>query len=96
MDRTSNRGGEGRNTSRHAEDRRGPAKDQRELPDKPSQGIAPDQRGEDQPADKSRAQRTETSATAQSGSTPGSEGWKAQRDAARQEPEGPGEPAGHE
>jgi hypothetical protein len=98
MDQKSNRGGEGRNTSSHSEDRRPPGKDLRELPETPSQGIRPDQRGQDQPTDKSRAQqggKAESKAGSERGSQP-SDGWKAQRDAATQQTLSPGEPAGHE
>jgi hypothetical protein len=46
------------------------------------QGIVRDQRGEDQPQDKERAQRTS--------------GLKAQKDAAQTQPQSPGQPAGGE
>jgi hypothetical protein len=45
-------------------------------------GVVRDERGQDQPKDKSRAQETP--------------GQKAQKDAAQSEPQSPGEPAGGE
>jgi hypothetical protein len=88
MDHKSNRGGEGQNASHHPGERPAPGKDR--PPERPSQGIDRDLRGEDQPADKSRAQQT--SKTRQRSS----DGLKAQRDAAEQQPQSPGEPASHE
>jgi hypothetical protein len=46
------------------------------------QGIVRDERGQDQPKDKERAQQTP--------------GQKAQKDAAHSQPQSPGEPAGSE
>jgi hypothetical protein len=86
MTEKTNRGGEGRNTA--------PPSPERGSPDLPKQGstqhgITRTERGEEQPADKSRAQQVHKSAG-------GSKGEKAQRDAAEQQPEWPGEPGGHE
>jgi hypothetical protein len=80
------RGGEGRNTTPPAPERGSP-----DLPKQGSaqQGIARTERGEDQPADKARAQQVHKGARE-------SKGEKAQRDAAEQQPMSPGEPAGHE
>ena len=50
--------------------------------DASGQGIVRDQRGQDQPKDKERAQLTP--------------GQKAQKDAAESQPQSPGEPAGGE
>jgi hypothetical protein len=95
----SNRGGEGRNASPHSEDRPRPGKDAGGGPksgpksgttsetEPSSHGVGQDLRGEDQPTDKSRARQMGTSE---------SPGWKAQRDAALDQPQSPGEPAGHE
>jgi hypothetical protein len=79
------RGGEGKNTPASA-GRRGP-----DLPTQPaagSQAIARNERGEEQPTDKARAQQAHKQET--------SEGEKAQREAAERQPPSPGEPAGHE
>jgi hypothetical protein len=46
------------------------------------QGVARDERGQDQPADRQRAQQTS--------------GLKAQKDAAQTQPQSPGQPAGGE
>jgi hypothetical protein len=89
MDHKSNRGGEGRTTSPHSEDRSGSGSDSRRTSGRSSHGIEPDLRGQDQPKDKSRAQQPGTP------EAPRTAGEKAQRDAARQ-PLSPGEPAGHE
>jgi hypothetical protein len=62
---------------------RGHDKQQGDFTDQPSrQGIVRDQRGEDQPKDKKRAQRTA--------------GLKSQKDAAQSQPQSPGQPAGGE
>ena len=62
---------------------RGHDKQQGDLTDQPGgQGTVRDQRGQDQPKDKERAQRTS--------------GLKEQKDAAQQQPESPGQPAGGE
>ena len=62
---------------------RGHDKQQGDLTDQNSgQGIVRDQRGQDQPRDRDRAQR--------------SSGQKAQRDAAQTQPQSPGQPAGGE
>ncbi len=87
MTQKSYRGGEGRNTSPRSVDRPGP--DRPKQPVGPSHGIERTSRGEDHPTDKARAQ------TVHEG-TSESEGEKAQREAAEREPQGPGEPAGHE
>ena len=50
--------------------------------DRSGQGIVQDERGEDQPGDKERAQRDA--------------GLKAQKEAAQSGPQSPGEPAGGE
>jgi hypothetical protein len=86
MTEKTNRGGEGRNTTPHS-----PARGSPDLPKQGSaqHGIARTDRGEEQPTDKARAQQVDTGARQ-------SEGEKAQRDAARQQPMSPGEPAGHE
>jgi len=86
MTEKTNRGGEGRNAT--------PDSPQRGSPDLPKQGsaqhgIARTERGEEQPADKARAQQVHKSERE-------SEGEKAQRDAAEQQPISPGEPAGHD
>jgi len=86
MTEKTNRGGEGRHTTPHSPTRGSP-----DLP-KPGStqhGIARTDRGEEQPADKARAQQVHK------GTRP-SAGEKAQRDAAEQQPPSPGEPAGHE
>jgi hypothetical protein len=82
----TNRGGEGRHTSPHSPARGGP-----DLPRPgPAQhGITRTERGVEQPADKARAQQVHKSERE-------SEGEKAQRDAAEQQPISPGEPAGHD
>ena len=86
MAEKTNRGGEAKNT-RSPPDRSGPA------PPKPQgdrgHGITRTSRGEDHPADKRRAQEVHKS-------EPESEGAKAQREAAEQQGQWPGEPAGHE
>ena len=82
----TNRGGEGRNT-RSRSDRSGPAPAKRQ--DERAHGIVQTSRGEDQPADKARAQKVHKSA-------PESKGAKAQREAAEQQAPWPGEPAGDE
>ena len=85
MPEKTDRGGEGKNTPASTS-RGGP-----ELPRQPpgsSHGIARTERGEDQPADKSRAQRVHKQES--------SEGEKAQREAAERQPLSPGEPAGGE
>jgi hypothetical protein len=51
-------------------------------------GVQQDNRGQDQPTDKARAQ--------QSSSREETEGEQAQRDAAEAQPQSPGEPAGGE
>ena len=62
---------------------RGQDKQQGDLRDpKGGQGIARDERGQDQPIDKDRAQRTS--------------GLKSQKEAAQSQPEAPGQPAGGE
>jgi hypothetical protein len=62
---------------------RGNDKQQSDLTEQPSgQGIVRDQRGQEQPSDKERAQRTS--------------GLKAQKDAALSQPPFPGQPAGGE
>ena len=86
MKEKANRGGEGRHTT--------PPSLARGSPDLPKpgsaqHGIARTERGEDQPADKARAQQVHRA-------TRPSAGEKAQRDAAEQQPMSPGEPAGHE
>ena len=59
---------------------------QKENPGAPRRphGIVQDERGQDQPTDKGRAQQRTTT------------GREAQRDAAKNAPMGPGEPAGGE
>jgi hypothetical protein len=88
MTQKSYRGGEGRNTTPHSPERGSP-----ELPTQrgrsSQQGITRTDRGEDQPADKTRAQQVHKGERE-------SAGEKAQRDAAREQPQSPGEPAGHE
>ncbi len=88
MAQKSNRGGEGRNTTPHSPERGSP-----DLPNQrgrtAQQGIARTDRGEEQPADKARAQQVHEGARE-------SEGEKAQREAAERQPQSPGEPAGHE
>lgn len=79
------RGGEGKSTPGSV-DRRGP--DLPEPSNSSPQGITRNQRGEEQPADKSRAQQVHKQES--------SEGEKAQREAAERQPLWPGEPAGHE
>ncbi len=86
------RGGEGRNAAPHSVDRPGP--DRPREPARPTQGIERTQRGEDQPTDKARARQVHEGP--QDASEGESEGEKAQREAAEREPQGPGEPAGHE
>ncbi len=62
---------------------RGKDKQQGDLQDQPGgQGIVRDQRGQDQPTDKDRAQRTS--------------GLQSQKDAAQTQPQSPGQPAGGE
>ena len=82
----TNRDGEGRN-ARSRGDRSGPSLPKHE--DARAHGIARTSRGEDQPADKARAQKVHRRA-------PESDGAKAQREAAEQQAPWPGEPAGHE
>jgi hypothetical protein len=82
----TNRGGEGRN-ARSRSDRSGPAPPRQ--PGERAHGIARTPRGEDQPADKARAQKVHKSA-------PESEGAKAQREVAEQQSPWSGEPPGHE
>ncbi len=60
---------------------RGHDKQQDDLQDQ-DQGIVRTERGEDQPKDKKRAQQTS--------------GLKSQKDAAKTQPQSPGEPAGGE
>jgi hypothetical protein len=86
MTQKTYRGGEGRNTTPHSPERGSP-----DLPKQGSeqQGIARNERGEEQPTDKARAQQVHKGARE-------SEGEKAQRDAAERQPMSPGEPAGHE
>ena len=82
MTQKTHRGGEGRNPTPHSPQRGSP-----DLPKSPGrtgqQGIVRTDRGEEQPADKRRAQQVHQGERE-------SEGKKAQRDAARQQP------AGHE
>jgi hypothetical protein len=62
---------------------RGHDKQQGDLTDQPDrQGIVRNERGEDQPKDKERAQRTS--------------GLKEQKDVAQTQPQSPGQPAGGE
>lgn len=62
---------------------RGHDKPQSDLTDQPDrQGIVRDERGQDQPKDRERAQRTS--------------GLKEQKDAAQPQPQSPGQPAGGE
>ena len=85
MPQKTNRGGEGKNTPTSTS-RSGP-----ELPRQPpgsSHGIARTERGEDHPADKSRAEQSDKQQP--------SEGEKAQREAAERQPLSPGEPGGGE
>jgi len=79
MTEKTNRSGEGRNVTPQAPK---PGRSDQ-------QGIAHTERGEEQPADKARAQQVHKGPRE-------SEGEKAQREAARQQPLWPGEPAGHE
>jgi hypothetical protein len=80
------RGGEGRNATPRSAERGSP-----ELPkqDSAQQGITRTERGEDQPADKARAQQVHKGERE-------SDGEKAEREAAERQPMSPGEPAGHE
>jgi len=86
MTKKTDRGGEGRRTT--------PQSLARGSPDLSKQGsaqhgITRTERGEEQPADKARAQQVHKGERE-------SEGEKAQREAAEQQPISPGEPAGHE
>jgi hypothetical protein len=88
MTQKSYRGGEGRNATPRSPERGSP-----ELPKQrghsAQQGITRTDRGEDQPADKARAQQVHKGERE-------SDGEKAQREAAERQPMSPGEPAGHE
>ena len=86
MTEKTNRGDEGRRTPLLSSVRGSP-----DLPKAGSaqHGITRTERGEEQPADKARAQQVHKGERE-------SEGEKAQREAAEQQPISPGEPAGHE
>ncbi len=75
-------------TAPHRDKRPSPIEGDAYLDRNPKHGIARDERGQDQPTDKSRAQQSDKSRQ--------TAGEKAQRDAATTQQQSPGEPAGGE